>query len=83
MRLHTWQIILQDIILVYKNQKLLLNQVWRFIMATSNEVAQYAEVSRAIVSRILNGSARVSAETRTRTQLVISQSTGSAPREEI
>jgi len=52
-------------------------------MATSKEVAQYAEVLRATVSRILNGSARVSAETRTRTQLVVRQSTGPAPREDI
>ncbi|HXZ05442.1 MAG TPA: LacI family DNA-binding transcriptional regulator, partial [Ktedonobacteraceae bacterium] len=35
-------------------------------MATSEEVAQYAGVSRATVSRILNGSARVSDEARAR-----------------
>src|SRR5258708_24788524 len=37
-----------------------------YSMATSEEVAQLAGVSRATVSRVLNGSARISEEARTR-----------------
>jgi DNA-binding LacI/PurR family transcriptional regulator len=40
-------------------------------MATSEEVAQYAGVSRATVSRTLNGSARVSEEARARVHAAI------------
>ena len=79
--MYTWQIILRDIIFVYKNLKLLLKQVWSFIMARSKEVAQYTVISRATVSRTLNGTAHVSAETSARIQLVASQSTGSVPKE--
>src|SRR5215471_3772452 len=40
-------------------------------MATSEEVAQFAGVSRATVSRALNGSARVSDEARARVHAAI------------
>ncbi|HWZ17491.1 MAG TPA: LacI family DNA-binding transcriptional regulator [Ktedonobacteraceae bacterium] len=51
-------------------------------MATSEEVAHYADVTHATVSQALHESARVKSETRAIVQFIVHQSTGPAPREE-